>query len=85
MYLHVVLQAKESSFSSDINEYLETVKSYTDIPICLGFGISSREVVKNVKNDCDGVIVGSAIVRRLYENRSEAFEFTKGLREELDI
>ena len=76
---------ERSSFSSDINEYLETVKSYTDIPICLGFGISSREVVKNVKNDCDGVIVGSAIVRRLYENRSEAFEFTKGLREELDI
>ena len=76
---------ERSSFSSNINEYLETVKSDTDVPICLGFGVSSREVVKNIKGDCDGVIVGSAVVRRLYENRSEAFTFTKGLREELDL
>lgn len=76
---------ERSSFSSNINEYLETVKGDTNVPICLGFGVSSREVVKNIKGDCDGVIVGSAVVRRLYENRGEAFEFTKGLREELDL
>lgn len=76
---------ERSSFNSDINDYLETVKADTDVPICLGFGISSREVVKTVKGDCDGVIVGSAVVRRLNEDRKKAFEFIKGLREELDL
>lgn len=76
---------ERSKLSSDINEYLNTVKENTDVPICLGFGISSREVVKEVKGHCDGVIVGSAVVRRLNENRKDAFEFVKGLREELDL
>ncbi len=76
---------ERSKLSSDINEYLNTVKENTNVPICLGFGISSREVVKEVKDHCDGVIVGSAVVRRLNEDRKDAFEFVKGLREELDL
>lgn len=75
---------ERSSLSSNINEYLKTVRDNTEIPICLGFGISSRETVKKVKDYCDGVIVGSAVVRRLSINRSDSFSFVKGLREELD-
>lgn len=75
---------ERSSLSKDITSYLNTVKANTDVPICLGFGISSREVVKSVKGFCDGVIVGSAVVRRMNEDENEALEFTKGLREELD-
>ena len=50
----------------------------------LGFGISSREVVKKVKGSCDGVIIGSAVVRRLNENRKSAIEFIEEIRDELD-
>ena len=75
---------ERSTLSNDINEYLNTIKEYSDVPICLGFGISSREVVRKVKDYCSGVIVGSAVVRRLHENKEDAFEFIKGLREELD-
>lgn len=75
---------ERSSLSDSINDYLNTVREYSNVPICLGFGISSKEVVRKVKNYCNGVIVGSAVVRRLNENREQAFEFTKGLREELD-
>lgn len=75
---------ERSSLSSDIDEYLNAVRSNTDVPVCLGFGISSREVVREVKDYCDGVIVGSAVVRRMHENKEEALNFTKGLREELD-
>lgn len=75
---------ERSSLSSNIDEYLNAVKSNTNVPICLGFGISSRKVVSDVKDYCDGVIVGSAVVRRLFEDRKEAFEFVLGLREELD-
>lgn len=76
---------ERSSLSSDINEYLNVVKSNTEVPACIGFGISSREVVKKVKGYCNGVIVGSAIVRRISNNFEEAAEFLKELREELDI
>ena len=75
---------ERSSLSNDINEYLETVRNNSEVPICLGFGISSREVVREVKGYCDGVIVGSAVVRRMTENKGVALDFTKELREELD-
>lgn len=74
---------ERGSLSSDINEYLKTVKSNTEVPICLGFGISSKEVVGKVKDFCDGVIVGSALVRRISENKIDALEFIKELKEEL--
>lgn len=75
---------ERAALSSDINEYLELVKSNTDAPICLGFGISSKEVVKEVKDYCNGVIVGSAVVRRMSKNKKEAIDFVKELREALD-
>jgi tryptophan synthase alpha chain len=37
------------------------------VPICLGFGISSREQVERFSGICDGVAVGSAIVRTVEE------------------
>lgn len=74
---------ERSKLNANINEYLETVKASTKCPICLGFGISSREVVKQVKDYCDGVIVGSAVVRRMTENKDSVCDFLKELNEEL--
>lgn len=73
---------ERSNFRSDLDEYLNMVREKAGTPICLGFGISSREAVKKVKSYCDGVIVGSAVVRRLAENKEEAFEFVRKLKEE---
>ena len=61
---------------------MDLVKEKSGIPICLGFGISSKEVVAKVKENCHGVIVGSAVVRRLEEDREKAFEFVKELSSE---
>lgn len=44
---------------------LETIRQETDLPICLGFGISSPEQVTALRDAADGFIVGSAIVRRI--------------------
>lgn len=74
---------ERSKLSEGVNDYLKTIKENTNVPICLGFGISSRDVVKKVKNSCDGVIVGSAVVRRLNENRDCAFDFVKDLKDEI--
>ena len=43
------------------------LRTKTDGPILVGFGISSHEQVKAVAEVADGVIVGSALVRRITE------------------
>lgn len=41
------------------------LRTQTELPICIGFGISTPEHVKLLAPVADGLIVGSAIVRRI--------------------
>jgi tryptophan synthase alpha chain len=50
------------------------LRSKTDVPILVGFGISSPEQVKAVAEVADGVIVGSALVRRITEAADQSRE-----------
>jgi tryptophan synthase alpha chain len=54
-----------SEFFGGIDDFIATVKSATDLPVVVGFGISSREQVAKFEGICDGVVVGSAIVRTI--------------------
>jgi tryptophan synthase alpha chain len=65
----------------DIIEHINLIKSLTDIPVSIGFGISTPEEAKKVSEIGDGVIVGSAIVKKFYEHRAGAKDFIKKLRE----
>jgi tryptophan synthase alpha chain len=56
-----------SEFFSGIDDFLSTVRQATELPIAIGFGISNREQVAQFEKRCDGVIVGSAIVRKIEE------------------
>jgi tryptophan synthase alpha chain len=44
---------------------LQWLRGQTDLPICVGFGISRPEHVRMLREVADGIIVGSALVRRL--------------------
>ena len=46
-------------------ERIEWLRTKTDVPILVGFGISTPEQVKAVAAVADGAIVGSALVRHL--------------------
>jgi tryptophan synthase alpha chain len=46
-------------------ENVAWLRTKTDLPICIGFGISQPDHVKLLAPVADGVIVGSAIVRRI--------------------
>jgi tryptophan synthase alpha chain len=46
-------------------ENVRWLKEHTDLPICIGFGISQPEHVKLLAPVADGLIVGSALVRRI--------------------
>ena len=41
------------------------LRQQTDLPLCVGFGISKPDHVRMLRDVADGVIVGSAVVRRL--------------------
>jgi tryptophan synthase alpha chain len=56
---------ERTEFFGGIDEFLSTVRSATDLPIVVGFGISNREQVVKFEGISDGVVVGSAIVRTI--------------------
>ena len=48
-------------------ENVDWLRKQTDLPICIGFGISRPEHVKLLAPVADGLIVGSGLVRRVAE------------------
>jgi tryptophan synthase len=51
-----------SSLPPDLDDFIKRVRSKTGLPLAVGFGISSPEMVNGVANIADGVVVGSAIL-----------------------
>ena len=54
---------------SGLTDYLQKVASFSDIPVCAGFGIRSAEDVAAVGKHAAGAIVGSALVEVLEEGK----------------
>lgn len=62
------------------------VRRSTDMPVCVGIGVSTPEQAAEVCHAADGVVVGSALVRRLLEGGGPdgAAAFVRSLREAID-
>ena len=56
---------ERSSFHTGVEEFIQSVRQATDLPVAVGFGISTGEQVARFASICDGVVVGSAIVRKV--------------------
>jgi tryptophan synthase alpha chain len=54
-----------ASVDSDARGLVDRVRAVTDLPVCVGLGVSTREQAAEVAGYADGVIVGSALVRAL--------------------
>ncbi len=52
---------------SKIKPHIAQIKSHTDLPIAIGFGIKTPEDVANMAQIGDAVVVGSAIVQNMAE------------------
>lgn len=74
-----------SGYTTDFDDFFGTIKKYAKCPCAVGFGISGPEQAKKMSGYCDGVIVGSAIVRIFEEKGADApkaaGEFVKSLKE----
>jgi len=56
------------NLSADLINKLRAIKKLTAKPVCVGFGISGVGQVKEIYKFADGVIVGSAIVKKIKDN-----------------
>ena len=55
---------------ADLGENVEGLKAMTDLPVCVGFGVSQADHLSQLQGIADGAIVGSALVRRMAESIS---------------
>ena len=56
----------------DLGRQIKMIKKITAKPVCVGFGVSRRQQVEKINKISDGVIIGSAIVRKIRENINPA-------------
>lgn len=55
----------QSETSSTAEELTNRARKFTDLPIAVGFGISTREQIEDVWRYADAAVVGSAIVKEI--------------------
>lgn len=58
----------QASLSEGIADNVARIKEHTEVPVAVGFGISTPEQAAAVAEAADGVVVGSAIVRIVESN-----------------
>ena len=57
-----------TTMAEDASENARLIKDVTDLPIALGFGVSTPEQAAAIASYTDGVVVGSAIVKTITDN-----------------
>ncbi len=77
---------ERSDPGSEFIEVVEKVRPFTDLPVCVGVGVSTPAQAQAASAVADGVVVGSALVRRLLEGAGPdgAAAFVRELRGALD-
>jgi tryptophan synthase alpha chain len=65
----------------DLEQNVRQLRQMTQVPVCVGFGISKPEHVAQLATVADGAIVGSAFVKRIKEHLGEGHEAVAGVME----
>ena len=70
-----------NAVATDVGPEVARIKSATDLPVIVGFGIKTPEDAANIACVADGAVVGSAIVERIGRGESPAdvLRFVKSL------
>ncbi len=61
-----------NAVATDVGPEVARIKSATDLPVIVGFGIKTPEDASNIAMVADGAVVGSAIVERIGRGESPA-------------
>lgn len=75
-FLYIVsslgVTGQRSEITTDIKAIVDVVRSCTDIPCAVGFGISTPEQAAAMAKVSDGAIIGSAIVKIIAEHGKDS-------------
>ncbi|MEZ6102024.1 MAG: tryptophan synthase subunit alpha [Pirellulaceae bacterium] len=66
------ITGERTELPADLLDNVAWLRARTDLPICIGFGISTPEHVRRLAPVADGLIVGSAIVRRVADTGNQS-------------
>ena len=58
----------------ELLDQLRRLRQVTSLPLCVGFGVSKPEHVRMLRDEADGIIVGSALVRKLEQAGTQSIE-----------
>ena len=77
---------ERAAIGAEARQVVERIRRHTDMPVCVGVGVSTPDQAAEVCEVADGVVVGSALVRRLLEGGGPdgAAEFVGSLRRAID-
>ncbi len=77
---------ERASLGSDATDVVERVREASDLPVCVGIGISTPAQAIEASRAADGVVVGSALVRRVLDGggAEAAASFVGSLRAAID-
>ena len=77
-----------TAITSDIGGMVSIVRSVSDIPVAVGFGISTPEQAADMAAKSDGIIIGSAIVKIIAQYGADSVEpvgeYVKSIRAAID-
>lgn len=68
------ITGERKALPTDITPNVAAIRQITDVPVCVGFGISTPEQVREVTSVADGAIVGSAVIRRIAQKAAEGVD-----------
>jgi tryptophan synthase alpha chain len=76
-----------SEISTDLETIVKVIRSVTDVPVAVGFGVHTPDQAQAISRVADGVIVGSAIVKIIAANPGaasvELYEYVKEMKSAL--
>ena len=73
-----------SEITTDLSSIVSAIKSVTDIPVAIGFGIHTPEQASQMSKIADGVIVGSAIVKIIAEHKNDSAKYVYNYTKEMN-
>lgn len=75
---------ERQTIETSVNDIIKNIKRTKEIPIAVGFGISTPEMAKRVAQFADGIIIGSAIVKIIEAQKQDCidsvYEFAKSVK-----
>lgn len=79
---------ERNNITTNLKQMVDKIREVTDTPVAIGFGIKDKEMANNIAQICDGVIIGSKIVKIIQQENENAAEsickFTSSIKAELE-